>query len=77
LGSVVVGGVAPGFGEELFFIGSVDCGASCCAAVFAAASDCAIGNGLLAAGSVSGVDLDPVFDELCDFAAFVCVEDDD
>ena len=77
LGSVVAGGGAPGFGEVLFFIGSLDCGASCCASAFAAASDCAIGNGLLAAGSVSGVDFDPVFEELCDFAVFVCVEDDD
>jgi hypothetical protein len=32
---------------------------------------------LLAAGSVSGVDLDPVFEELCDFAGFVGVEDED
>ncbi len=32
---------------------------------------------MLAAGSVSGVDFDPVFEELCDFAVFVCVEDDD
>jgi hypothetical protein len=32
---------------------------------------------LLAAGSVSGADLDPVFEELCDFADFVCAEDED
>ena len=36
-----------------------------------------MGNGLLADGSVSGVDLDPDFEELCDFAVLVCVDDED
>jgi uncharacterized protein len=58
-------------------IGSVDCEESCCASAFAAASDCAMGNGLLAAGSVCDVDFDPDFAEFCDFADFVCVEESD
>jgi hypothetical protein len=36
-----------------------------------------MGNGLLVAGSVCGVDFDPDFAELCGFAVFVCVEDED
>lgn len=33
-----------------------------------------MGKGLLAAGSFCGVDLDPVFDELCGFVDLVCPE---
>ena len=51
-------------GEESFRIGCEDCEVFCCASAFAAASDCAMGNGLLVEELSCG-DVEPVFAEPC------------